>query len=69
MPKVLCGLDVIFDDEGAFPKAIASNRVSIVGAGVDQVKAPTNDGPGEWNPNSEVMDACPQPLATICHAL
>jgi hypothetical protein len=49
------------------------NRIKTTTAlfarGVDLVKGPTNDAPGERNANPEVMDAGPQPFATICHAL
>ena len=49
----------------ANPKAIASKPSALLARGLTESRAPANDAPGERNTNPEVMDAGPQPVATI----
>ena len=56
-------------DLGVRARQSHQNHVAIVRGGVDRVKRPPKDTPGEWNSNPEVMDAGLESLGTICHPL
>jgi hypothetical protein len=61
------------EEEADSPPEIQGNRIKTTSAlfarGVDLVKGPAKDALGERNANPEVMDAGPQPVATVCFAL